>query len=282
MAKHDFNSPLRYPGGKAKLFPLVKQIIYDNGLVGSNYLELYAGGSGLALSLLFNELVANIEINDLDRSIYAFWKSVIHNNEKFIEAIERIPVTMESWNAQKNIQKNKKTASLFQLGVSTFFLNRTNVSGILKGGVIGGRGQKGKYKINARFNKKELLGRLEKIGKFSDRIRVSNKDAMEILSANLASKLVYLDPPYVKKSKALYMNTYDMSDHQAIARKLAKDSGFLWILSYDKDPLIDQLYRSSKNKIIHKMAYGTSNKIGSEQIYFHPKLIIKPAALHGL
>lgn len=275
MTRYDYCSPLRYPGGKGKLYPLIKKIIYDNELVGLDYLELYAGGSGLALALLFNELVANIEINDLDRSIYAFWHSVVTKNELFIKTIDSMPVTMDTWHKQKAIQQDKETADLFQLGISTFFLNRTNVSGIIKGGVIGGFDQKGKYKIDARFNKDDLLKRLEKVGDFADRIKVSNRDAVNILSTEMSRKIVYLDPPYVKKSKALYMNTYDESDHRKIAGILANKSEFLWILSYDKDPLIEQLYRQCKNRLARKMAYGTSNKVGSEWLYFHPKLIIK-------
>ena len=44
-------SPLRYPGGKAQLFPLVRDIIVANRLNGATYIEPFAGGAGLALKL---------------------------------------------------------------------------------------------------------------------------------------------------------------------------------------------------------------------------------------
>lgn len=86
---------------------------------------------------------------------------------------------------------------------------------------------------------------------------------------------MYLDPPYVTKSKGLYMNSYDEKDHRKIAKVLTKKCDFFWILSYDKDPLIEKLYRSRKKIVACNMSYGTSNKRGSELIYFHPRLKIK-------
>jgi DNA adenine methylase len=65
-----FPSPLRYPGGKSRIFPFVSQLFYENGMIGSSYAEPYAGGAGLALRLLFDEYVDKIYLNDLDKSIY--------------------------------------------------------------------------------------------------------------------------------------------------------------------------------------------------------------------
>ncbi|MBF2755273.1 MAG: DNA adenine methylase [Gammaproteobacteria bacterium AqS3] len=270
-----FYSPLRYPGGKTALAPLVKSLVYENNLVGGDYVELYAGGAGVALSLLLEEYVSRIQINDLDRSIYALWHSAVHKNERFMREIENIPVTMKTWHAQKEVQNNKKNANLFELGVSTFFLNRTNVSGILTGGVIGGFEQSGKYKIDARFNKPELLSRLEAIGKYARRIKVSNENAVDLLDEGLSDKVVYLDPPYVKKSQRLYMNTYSEDDHKAISKILTKKCDFFWILSYDQDPLIEKLYRTCRKSAIRNMTYGTSRKSKNELIYFHPRLKVK-------
>lgn len=68
----DYCSPLRYPGGKGKVADYFKQIFRDNSLYDGVYVEPYAGGASVALSLLFNEYVSKIIINDIDRSIFAF------------------------------------------------------------------------------------------------------------------------------------------------------------------------------------------------------------------
>ncbi len=157
-----FYSPLRYPGGKTKIAPFIKELFYENNLVGMDYVEPYAGGAGAALTLLFEEYVSTITINDYDRSIYAFWHSIINNTEEFCEKISKTPIDVETWLVQKEIQKNKTNETLFSLGFSTFFLNRTNISGVIKGGVIGGKKQTGKYKIDARFNKSDLISKIHR------------------------------------------------------------------------------------------------------------------------
>ena len=62
-------SPLRYPGGKSRITDFVKQIIKDNNLLDGVYVEPYAGGAAVALSLLMDEYVSSIIINDKDLSL---------------------------------------------------------------------------------------------------------------------------------------------------------------------------------------------------------------------
>src|SRR6266446_4058558 len=126
-------SPLRYPGGKTFLLPFFERIIQRNHLHGITYIEPFAGGAGAAIALLFLEKVDHIVINDLDKAIYSFWQSAVFNSAKFIERINSAPVTVKEWRRQKAIYLNPRS-SLFDLGFATFFLNRTNVSGILDGG----------------------------------------------------------------------------------------------------------------------------------------------------
>lgn len=238
-------SPLRYPGGKTKLAPHIKTIIEHNDLKGCEYLEPYAGGAGVALSLLIDGYVSNIHINDADYAIYAFWRSLIEYKDTFLKKIEDIDVTIDNWFFQKNILVNFQEYSLLDLGVATFFLNRTNRSGILKGGVIGGKEQKGEYKLDARFNKQRLLNQLERICKLSDKIKVSNNDAAILLAKselNLSkNSIIYLDPPYYVKGQGLYRNFYNHEDHVEIM-KILNNVNFHWIVSYDDNHKIKEIY----------------------------------------
>lgn len=270
-------SPLRYPGGKSKLAPFIKLLFETNNLSDGHYAEPYAGGAGVALSLLVDDYVRQIHINDLDRSVYAFWWSVLNEPERLCRLIRDTPVTPVSWTAQRAIQSKKETVSLLQLGFSTLFLNRTTRSGIFaSGGMIGGTKQTGTWKLNARYNAPGLIQRVERIASYASRIHLTNLDALDFL-AKLAStlpgrSLTYLDPPYfVKGQRRLYTNYYTPSDHELVAGTL--DSfPHCWITSYDYAPEILTLYREHRC-MVYTLAYSASGRRdGREAIFFSDEL----------
>ena len=203
-----FYSPLRYPGGKASLFSFFGSLIEKNSLQHVQYVEPYAGGAGAALSLLILGKVDSIVINDLDRAVYAFWKTILEDTDRFIRRIRETPITINEWYRQREVYRQKDT-DLFDLGFATFFLNRTNRSGILEGGVIGGLNQTGKWLINARFNKENLISKIEIIAKHKQHIEVLNEDGLEVIRryAKVPAVLFYVDPPYYFKGSLLYLNS---------------------------------------------------------------------------
>ena len=239
-----YHTPLRYPGGKGKFAPFVKDLMEANNLTG-DYLEPYAGGSGVALDLLFSGYCKNIHINDYDLAVYSFWKSVTDETEKFLKILHDTPVTIDEWHKQKEILANPTIYSELEYGFAAFFLNRTNRSGILKAGVIGGKNQNGQYKLDARFHKENLSKRIEKIGEFKDQIKVYNLDALELLgsvdSMLPENSLIYLDPPYYVKGQGLYRNFYVHEDHIQI-RKALDNVQTKWIVSYDNCTEIKEIY----------------------------------------
>jgi len=240
-------SPLRYPGGKTFLFPFFDKVIKENGLKNVTYIEPFAGGAGAALALLFLEKVDKIVINDLDRAIYSFWRSAIYNSNKFIKKIDSTPVTIKEWHRQKAIYSNSKSKE-FELGFATFFLNRTNVSGILNGGPIGGVKQKGNYKIDARFNKVKLIEKIHQLSSYKNRITVVNEDGVKLIHKYLNKKnaFIYLDPPYFEKGAALYLNHYKKDNHEMLAEQLNKNADAYWLLTYDDKKEIKALYENRK------------------------------------
>jgi len=258
-------SPLRYPGGKTILFHFFDNVLKENGLKNITYIEPFAGGAGAAIALLFLEKVERIVINDLDKAIYSFWKSAIFNSEKFIDKIYSVKVSIEEWKKQKLIYNNPR-ASLFERGFATFFLNRTNISGILNAGPIGGIGQKGKWKIDARFNKNKLGERIHQLSKYKNRISVYNKDGLELINKFLNRKntFTYLDPPYYEKGSTLYLNHYNKNDHKMLADKLNQNANAFWLLTYDNKEEIKSLYPNRKivNFSLHYNAY--KSRIGKE------------------
>lgn len=276
-------TPLRYPGGKAKLANYVKDIIEDNGLHDGHYIEPYAGGAGVALELLFQEYVTNIHINDISKPIYAFWSSVLNRTDELCRMVSDMPVTVANWDSQKKIFRNPDDYNELELGFATFFLNRTNRSGVLNGGIIGGRDQTGPWKIDARYNPKELINRIESIGKLRNRISLTRKDAVEFLSEGTQiwpeNSLIYLDPPYYVKGRALYYDYYTDKDHRAVSAAVSKITKQSWIVSYDNVQPIKDFYCKYRG-IIYNLGYSVSKaQTGSEVMFFSDNLSIPE--LHG-
>lgn len=270
-------SPLRYPGGKMKLANFIEDSIIKNNIQGGTYVEPFAGGAGVALQMLFLENVSNIIINDIDKSIYAFWHSVLNETDELCEMIKNVDITVEEWENQKKIQKNKEDAGLLSLGFSTFFLNRTNRSGIINGGLIGGKDQGGKWKMDVRFNKEPLINRIKKIGLYKNRIALHNKDAIDFIDSikdSLDSRtLIYFDPPYYNKGSVLYSNHYKHEDHEELSGYI-QDLSCKWILTYDYTPQIIDMYEEVDKRLLTLNYTAAEKTKGSEMIAFCDEFII--------
>lgn len=264
-------SPLRYPGGKSKLSPHIKEIIQVNRYEKGIYVEPYAGGAGVALYLLLEEVVSNVHINDVDIAIYSFWKTLIDHTDELLNFIECVDITMDTWHEKKYILENSSLFSLKDIGYATFFLNRTNRSGILKGGVIGGKNQNGNYRLDARFNKSNLLKKITKISKYKNKITVSNCDAANLLlklrNELGENDLVYLDPPYYIKGQGLYRNFYNHNDHLNIMNILSS-SKFKWIVSYDNNDEIKKMYYNFHQKE-YTLNYSANVKLKGKEVIIY-------------
>ncbi|AVV38162.1 DNA adenine methylase [Pantoea vagans] len=277
------HSPLRYPGGKTAIFDIISTIADENNIKPCNYAEPYAGGAGLALTMLFSGYASNIYLNDIDRSIWAFWYSILNNCDDFIKKIESTDITIEEWHKQRDIQNNKTKASLFDLGFSSFFLNRTNRSGIiLKAGVIGGLSQNGKYTLDCRFNKTDLIRKIKKIKSFEEKIHISNEDAIDFMNnferKNVTNPLLCIDPPYFEKGSSLYTNFYEKDDHSKL-RDTITSLKSPWILTYDNADEIRELYKNN-DCFNFDINYSAANKRVGKEILVKSKNINLPTSLN--
>lgn len=269
-------SPLRYPGGKGQIYKMILSILEKNNLIGCTYIEPFAGGAGLAMRLLFENKVKKVVINDIDKSIYAVWYSILYFPDAFIKKIEDTEINMNEWYKQKKIQNHKDEVSILDLGFSTLFLNRTNRSGIIKGGVIGGKKQDGNYKMNCRFNKDKLIELIMRIGKYKDRIQIYNEDAKEFISLikKKKRKFFFIDPPYFNKGKDLYTNFFDINDHVELAEFIKENlSKAPLLISYDRCTEIESLYKEYDSEII-LLNYSVQNKKKGEELFFSNNIIV--------
>lgn len=195
-------SPLRYPGGKYKIYNKVKTLIESNEWGAKTYVEPFAGGFAVGIGLLQDGVVQSAIINDFDSHIYNFWNAVFNQTDALIGMIENTPITMYERERQKMSYDNPNSGSL-EDGFATLFLNRVNYSGVIKGGAIGGAAQNGRYKLDCRFPKKEIIKRIYDVAKFRDSVQLYNSDAGQLIAETLSGQMSELffniDPPTWEK-----------------------------------------------------------------------------------
>lgn len=270
-SNHNVTTPLRYPGGKTVLVDFVTGIIDMLGMSNLTYVEPYAGGAGIALRLLKNGVVSDIVINDYDENVYAFWDSVVNQSSAFLKKFDEVEPTLDEWKRQRQIIHNP--ASELDRGFAFFFLNRTNRSGVINGGVIGGLEQSGRYKVSARYNKYSLREKLAFLGEYSSRIMVCCLDGQKIAEKYVSQPhtFTYLDPPYVMKGSSLYLNALSEQQHRSLAETLIHSTG-KWMLTYDNAELVKALYKESYGGIFSLRYTAASHRQANELIAFSDEL----------
>lgn len=271
-------SPLRYPGGKGKLAKFMVSLVRENGLSDGTYVEPYAGGAAIAWELLLKGIMRRVEINDVSRPVHAFWSALLDQTDALCRAISDTPVTVEQWDLAKAIYAAADEHDDLDLGFAFFFLNRTNRSGVLNGGIIGGRAQTGNYKIDVRYNKDDLLDRIIQIARLRNRITLTRLDAIDFLKKGQqrwrSSSLVYLDPPYYDKGQSLYLNAYRPDDHNQVASSVLDLKVKNWIVSYDDVRPIHDLYGTTP-KLQYSLNYSAHRKTrGAEAMFFSDALSV--------
>lgn len=237
----------------------------------------------MALELLFCEKVSHIHINDIDPCVYAFWHSVVHNTEAFINLIHDTDITVDSWLLAREVKRNALSETMLDVGFATFFLNRTNRSGMLNGGIIGGLSQTGEWKIDCRFNKEELISRIRRIGFFRSRISVSNSDASKFLKEyikKISRKcFIYIDPPYYVKGAYLYQNHFKHDDHVNLANVVSGIKRHKWIVSYDSVAEIKKIYRAYEQEQFD-INYSARNYAKGTEVMVFSNALVRPEEIY--
>ena len=275
-----YYSPLRYPGGKGKLASFMEYMIDQLGHRGGTYIEPFAGGAGIAMELLLRNVVSRIVINDYDKAVWSFWKAILTETDRFVEEIRTVPLTVDEWQKQHEILVTQNDKYSFELGFAAFYLNRTNRSGIIKGGVIGGQEQAKDWKMDVRFRREELVTRIQRIAARKKDIKLYNKDVNSFIKNYLPlyeeNALIYFDPPYFRKGQQLYMNFFNYKDHVRIEQEIREHVNCDWIITYDYEPQIEEIYHNY-NLRLYDLNYSVSTKRKANELMIFKDGIIIPS-----
>ena len=275
-----YYSPLRYPGGKGKLAAFMEYMIDQLGHRGGTYIEPFAGGAGIAMELLLRNVVSRIVINDYDKAVWSFWKAILTETDRFVEEIRTVPLTVDEWQKQHEILVTQNDKYSFELGFAAFYLNRTNRSGIIKGGVIGGQEQAKDWKMDVRFKREELVTRIQRIAARKKDIKLYNKDVNSFIKNYVSlyeeNALIYFDPPYFRKGQQLYMNFFNYKDHVRIEQEIREHVNCDWIITYDYEPQIEEIYHNY-NLRLYDLNYSVSTKRKANELMIFKDGILIPS-----
>ena len=265
-----YRTPLRYPGGKQRLAPFVREVLAANNLIGGHYVEPYAGGAGVAIELLLDRHVQHIHLNDSSLPVYAFWKAIVTDPDALARRILSGSLDVDEWRKRREIVRHPTEHDPMELAFSTLYLNRCNRSGVLTGGLIGGLAQSGDWTMGVRFPRNELIKRIEAIAGLAHSISVYHNDAEQFMLETVRTfpeaTLVYCDPPYFGKRSRLYLDSYKAADHGRVARTIQDDLQRRWVVSYDAAPEIHEYY-AGRRSFVYSLQYNAGPVYRGNEVF---------------
>ncbi|QOT19275.1 DNA adenine methylase [Paenarthrobacter sp. YJN-5] len=280
-ARSRYASPLRYPGGKARMAPWLTDTF--EGLLGPMdveiWLEPFGGGAGAALTALCTGKVPEAWIVEANPALAAFWTTVMNDGPALAARVERtIPTLALFQESRENVGAALagEHLNVFDLGLSAFILNRCSRSGMIlpSVGPIGGKMQAGQHTIAARFNAGALADRIRAVHALGDRFKVFAGDGISFLedlpdSGVQDEVFCFVDPPYIGVGNDLYAVGMDDDLHQRLARALNRLTT-PWLLTYDAHPRVPLLYPGSHVVEFDIPHTAGSSRVGTEYLVLGP------------
>jgi DNA adenine methylase len=227
-------SPFRYPGGKTWLVPRIRQWI--NGLpnVAQEFIEPFAGGGIVSLTVAFEKLANHVTMVELDDQVAAVWQTILSGDAEWLaEQIIQFEMTAD---AVREILSNEPM-SLQDKAFQTIVKNRVNRGGILAPGAgMIKHGEKGKG-LKSRWYPETLKRRILQIAEIRDRITFITGDGLEIITQNIHRHDVvfFIDPPYTAAGKKAGHRLYHYAqlNHEKLFELAGQISGY-FLMTYDE------------------------------------------------
>jgi DNA adenine methylase len=276
-----YASPLRYPGGKARMAPWLtdtfEALLWPMDV--EIWLEPFGGGAGAALTALASGRVPEAWIVEANPALAAFWTTVMNDGPAMADRVERTVPTLGMFQDSRQTVAaalDGERIDTFKLGLAAFILNRCSRSGMIlpSVGPIGGKAQTGLHTVAARFNAAALADRIRTVHALGDRFKVFAGDGISFLEDLPASGVqdevfCFVDPPYIGVGNDLYAIGMDDDLHQRLANALNRLTA-PWLLTYDAHPQIPQLYPDSQVLEFDIPHTAGSSRVGTEYLVLGP------------
>jgi len=229
-------SLFRYPGGKTWLVPRVLRWLTGLSDRPAEFIEPFAGGGIVSLTIADQRLVDRVTMVELDSEIAAVWQTILTGDGLWLaDQIAAFNLT-DNTVAAVLLDPNP---SLRDIAFRTILKNRINRGGIIAPGAGKlKRGENGKG-ILSRWYPRTLRRRILHISEMRDRIRFAQGDGLETLrhNANRSDVAYFIDPPYtassVRTGSRLY--THFEIDHAELFRVASTLAGNFLITYDDSD-----------------------------------------------
>lgn len=285
MSARRYVSPLRYPGGKARMAPYLAAMFAEQVSVMDVevWLEPFAGGAGAGLSLLDDDAVGEIWLTEKNPALAALWRAMLTENETLATHVEQTVPDLDLWAwARSQVAAAARPGTTdADTGFAALVLNRCSRSGMVnpRVGPIGGKSQNGPWTLASRWNAPALAERIRHVGSLSGRIRFTEGDAVTAI-ADLADSgiedevIAFVDPPYLREGNRLYANGMDAADHQRLADAL-NASPVRWMLTYDDEPTVAADLYPHRRVLAYRIA-NTANRarIATEHAVVSDNLVL--------
>ena len=226
-------SPFRYPGGKTWLVPRIRDWLGSLSSRPCLFVEPFAGGGIVALTVAFEQLAEHVLMVELDPQVVAVWQTILQGDAEWLaQAVINFKLNEETLTAALA----RPAVSKQELAFQTILKNRTHRGGILAPGAGKVKyGENGKGLLS-RWYPATISRRILDIARIRDRITFIEGDALAVIEQhqNVTNSAFFIDPPYTASTKRagsrLYL--YSEVDHRLLFRLTSTLAGD-FLMTYD-------------------------------------------------
>jgi DNA adenine methylase len=259
-------SLFRYPGGKTWFVPHVRRWISSQNKKPKFFIEPFAGGGIIGLTVAFERLADRVILVEKDDQVAAVWKVVLGNQaDDLAEKILDFEMTFD--NIQQELADNSE--NVLEKAFQTILRNRTLHGGILAPGsgfIKNGENGKG---VLSRWYPVTLAKRIRNIRMIAERIEFIEGNGFDVILrfANVKDAAFFIDPPYTVAGKRAGTRLYRFNeiDHAKLFELVSRVSGD-FLMTYDQCSEVANLARKHGLEMGEIFMKNTHNKAMSELV----------------
>jgi DNA adenine methylase len=263
------NTVIGYAGGKTKLkkdiLPIIENYYLNNPQCKSYYEPLFGGGA-IGLELLKNDKIDNFYFADSDATLMAMWFAIQYQHEALIDLLEKYTPSVEKFfefrdELIKVVDIPLSQEAILDIGFKKIVLHQTSFSSMgMRGSVMGGINQSSS-KVGDRYKPKNLKLKINNINKLckEKNVQFIHANFFDVLHIIYPNTFIYFDPPYVNMGKRVYKDYFELEAHYKLKEYIDRITPCSWLLSYDDNDFIRELYKDCEIKDVSLFYTITAN-----------------------